>query len=81
MEFNKDKIVFEALQKVLRHTEYAHIGEAFLLCGDELQKIFLSLTKLQQAAVEGYVHALSDVYVAALTVCTEESHTQEVMLR
>ena len=72
MNMNKDEIVFEALRKVLHHEDYAYIGEAFQMCTDDLQGIYPSLTKLQQATIEGYVHCLADVYTAALTICLEE---------
>ena len=73
MNMNKDEIVFEALRKVLHHEDYAYIGEAFQMCTDELQGIYPSLTKLQQATIEGYVHCLADVYTAALTILLEEA--------
>lgn len=73
MCINKDEIVFEALRKVLHHKDYAHIGEAFQMCTDDLQGIYPSLTKFQQAIIEGYVHCLADVYTAALTILSEEA--------
>lgn len=73
MNMNKDEIVFEALRKVLHHEDYAYIGEAFQMCTDDLQGIYPSLTKLQQATIEGYVHCLADVYTAALTIVSEEA--------
>ena len=71
MNIDKDEIVFEALRKVMHHKDYAHIGKAFQMCLDDLQGIYPSLTKVQQAAIEGYVHSLADVYAAALAVCVE----------
>ncbi len=77
MRIDKDEIVFEALRKVLHHKDYAYIGEIFQMCTDDLQEIYPSLTKLQQATIEGYIHCLADVYTAALAIYVEEAFKKE----
>lgn len=76
MNFDKDTIVFEALRKVLQNKEYRRFGEAFKACSEDLQRIFPSLPEEQQDIIMAYIHTLTDVYTAALTVCTEESHPE-----
>ena len=72
MKIDNDKIVYEALMKVLQHPKYSYIAEAFKFHQDTLQKILPTLTKMQQHTLECYVHSLADVYVAALSVALEE---------
>lgn len=76
MNFDKDTIVFEALRKVLRNKAYRRFGQALAECEKDLQRIFPSLSEEQRDIVQAYIHALTDVYTAALTVCTEESHPE-----
>lgn len=75
MTFDKDKIVFEALRKVLHNKAYRRFGEAFKACSEDLQRIFPSMSQEQQDIVQLYIYTLTDVYTAALTICTEESHS------
>lgn len=72
MEIYNDKIVYEALMKVLHNEQYAYIAEAFRDNTDALQKLFPALTPWQENVIQCYVHSLADVYVAALTILTEE---------
>ncbi len=72
MIIDKDKILFDALRKVLQDEQYAHIGQAFKVCSEDLQRTFPSLSQEQQDIVGAYVHTLADVYVAAMAITLEE---------
>ena len=76
MTIDKDTIVFEALQKVLQNKECRRFGEAFKACSEDLQRIFPSLPEELQDIIMAYIHTLTDVYTAALAICTEESHPE-----
>lgn len=72
MNVDKDKILFDVLQKVLHHRQHADIGQVFLECTDDLQRIYPSFSQEQRDIVEAYVHTLADVYVAALAIVLEK---------
>ena len=78
MTIDKDKIVFEALQKVLHDKKYRWVGEAFKACNEDLQRILPSIPPEQQEIVMAYIHTLTDVYVAALTVAAKQLHTKKL---
>lgn len=71
MDINKDKIVYEALMKVLHNGQYAHIAEAFRENTEELQKLLPAFTSRQQDVVQCYAHSLADMYLATLAVSME----------
>lgn len=72
MEIYNDKIVYGALMMVLHNEQYAYIAEAFRDNTDALQKLLPEFTPWQKNVIQCYVHSLADVYVAALTILTEE---------
>lgn len=65
MTFDKDKIVFEALRKVLHNKEYRRFGEAFKACSEDLQRIFPSMSQEQQDIVQLYIYPDRCVYRCA----------------
>lgn len=72
MNVDNDKILFDALHRVLQDQQYGYIGEAFMHNSEDLQRMLPALTKWQQHTLECYVHSLADVYVAALAIALEE---------
>lgn len=78
MEIYNDKIVYEALMKVLHDKKYRWVGEAFKACNEDLQRILPSMPPEQQEIVMAYIHTLTDVYVAALTVAAKQLHTKKL---
>ena len=73
MNIEKDKILFEALQRVLQDKQFAIIADAFQENQEALQRMYSSLAREQQSIIADYAYSLADVYTAALTILLEEA--------
>ena len=72
MNFDQDKILFDALRNVLQDKTQGSVGQAFHVCQEDLQELYSSLSLVQQDIISAYLQALQDVYMAAFNITLDK---------